>query len=110
MKYRALGKNQLKVSALCLGTMMFADQTELAEARSIVDHAHDHGCNFIDTADVYSLGGSESMLGQLLKGQRNQWVLATKVGMPMSQPALRPTPPTIHAHGCCRNARPACAV
>jgi aryl-alcohol dehydrogenase-like predicted oxidoreductase len=85
MKYRALGKNQLKVSELCLGTMMFADQTELAEARSIVDHAKEQGCNFIDTADAYSLGGSESMLGQLLKGQREQWVLATKVGMPMSQ-------------------------
>ena len=95
MQYRALGKNQLKVSELCLGTMMFADQTELAEARSIVDHAHDHGCNFIDTADVYSLGGSESMLGQLLKGQRDQWVLATKVGMPMSQPAS-PSPNTSH--------------
>jgi len=84
MSYRTLGKSQLKVSTLCLGTMMFADQTELAEARSIVDHAAEQGVNFIDTADVYSLGRSESMLGELLKGRRHDWVLATKIGNKMS--------------------------
>jgi predicted aldo/keto reductase-like oxidoreductase len=70
MQYRSLGrKSPLQVSALCLGTMMFADQTALAEAKSIVDHAAEHGVNFIDTADVYSLGGSERMVGELLRGR-----------------------------------------
>ena len=84
MQYANLGKSPLKVSRLCLGTMMFADQTPLAEARSIVDHALELGCNFIDTADVYSLGQSEAMLGQLLPSQRQRWVLASKLGNAMS--------------------------
>jgi aryl-alcohol dehydrogenase-like predicted oxidoreductase len=84
MQYRPLGKSQLKVSALCLGTMMFGDQTELAEARSISAHAREHGVNFIDTADVYSTGKSETMLGELLRGQRHDWIIATKIGNKMS--------------------------
>jgi len=85
MQYHSLGKSPLQVSRLCLGTMMFADQTELAEARSIDDHAHEHGVNFIDTADVYSKGRSETMVGELLKGRRHDWVLATKLGNTMSE-------------------------
>jgi aryl-alcohol dehydrogenase-like predicted oxidoreductase len=85
MRYRPLGKSPLQVSELCLGTMMFADQTDVAEARRIVDHALEHGVNFIDTADVYSLGKAETMVGELLKGRRNDWVLATKVGNKMSE-------------------------
>ncbi len=84
MPYRNLGKSPLRVSALCLGTMMFADQTDAAEAGRIVGHARDHGVNFIDTADVYSLGKSETMVGALLKGDRHAWVLATKIGNAMS--------------------------
>ncbi len=84
MQYRQLGKSPLRVSALCLGTMMFADQTPYAEARRIVSHAREQGVNFIDTADVYSVGQSESMVGELLKGERDQWVLATKLGNRMS--------------------------
>lgn len=85
MQYRQLGKSNLRVSALCLGTMMFADQTALEEARSIVEDARSNGVNFIDTADVYSLGACETMVGQLLKGQRHEWVLATKLGNNMSR-------------------------
>jgi aryl-alcohol dehydrogenase-like predicted oxidoreductase len=85
MQYRHLGRSPLKVSSLCLGTMMFADQTGLAEARSIVAHAHEHGVNFIDTADVYSAGQSERMVGELVRDTRHDWVLATKVGNPMSE-------------------------
>jgi len=85
MHYRNLGKSPLKVSTLCLGTMMFADQTDRAEAKNIVAHAHEHGVNFIDTADVYSTGKSESMVGDLLDGARHDWVLATKVGNKMSE-------------------------
>jgi aryl-alcohol dehydrogenase-like predicted oxidoreductase len=83
MQYRTLGKSNLKVSALCLGTMMFGDQTDEAEAARIVADAREHGVNFIDTADVYTKGASETMLGALLKGQRNDWVLATKLGNAM---------------------------
>ena len=85
MQYRRLGKSNLKVSALCLGTMMFADQTDRAEAQAIVADAREHGVNYIDTADVYSLGAAETMVGELLKGQRDEWVLATKLGNPMSK-------------------------
>lgn len=85
MQYRRLGKSNLKVSALCLGTMMFADQTDRTEAQSIVADAREHGVNYIDTADVYSLGAAETMVGELLKGQRDEWVLATKLGNPMSK-------------------------
>lgn len=82
MKYRTLGKSALEVSELCLGTMMFAEQTDIAEARRIAEHALAEGVNFIDTADVYGAvkGGSETMVGELLKGRRHDWVLATKLG------------------------------
>src|SRR6185369_9164673 len=85
MQYRHLGKSNLKVSALCLGTMMFGDQTGRDEAQAIVADAHERGVNYIDTADVYSNGAAESMVGELLKGQRDDWVLATKLGNKMSQ-------------------------
>jgi aryl-alcohol dehydrogenase-like predicted oxidoreductase len=80
MKYRRLGQSNLKVSELCLGTMMFADQTPLNDARSMVASAQDQGINFIDTADIYSKGKSEEMVGEVLKDCRNAWVLATKLG------------------------------
>ncbi len=83
--YRTLGNSQLKVSPLCVGAMMFGDQTDEPVAREIVAHARDHGVNFIDTADVYSNGKSESMVGALLESQRDDWVLATKVGNKMSE-------------------------
>ena len=83
MQYRRLGASNLNVSALCLGTMMFADQTDEAEAARIVASARDHGVNFIDTADVYSKGGSEQMVGRLLIADRHDWVLATKLGNAM---------------------------
>ena len=85
LQYRPLGKSPLRVSPLCLGTMMFADQTDLAEAQRITAHAHEHGVNFIDTADVYSTGASETMVGALLQGQRHDWVLATKLGNKMGE-------------------------
>ena len=80
MKYRRLGTSNLQVSTLCLGTMMFGKQTPDAEAARIVASAKDHGINFIDTADVYNEGRSEIVVGQLLAGQRDQWVLASKLG------------------------------
>jgi aryl-alcohol dehydrogenase-like predicted oxidoreductase len=85
MQYRHLGKSNLKVSALCLGTMMFGDQTGRDEAQAIVADAREHGVNYIDTADVYTKGAAESMVGELLKGRRDDWVLATKLGNSMSE-------------------------
>jgi aryl-alcohol dehydrogenase-like predicted oxidoreductase len=85
MQYRQLGRSPLKVSALCLGTMMFADQTDLAEARRITAHAREQGVNFIDTADVYSVGASETMVGKLIADNRHDWILATKIGNRMSE-------------------------
>jgi len=84
MQYRRLGKSNLKVSTLCLGTMMFGDQTDVEESARIVASAREHGVNFIDTADVYTKGRSEEIVGQLLKGQRHHWVLASKLGNAMS--------------------------
>ena len=85
MLYRNLGKSPLRVSALCLGTMMFGDQTDRDEAARIVVDARAQGVNYIDTADVYTKGASETMVGELLKGQRHDWVLATKLGNRMSE-------------------------
>ncbi len=88
MQYRHLGsKSPLKVSALCLGTMMFGDQTDEAEAGRIVAHAREHGVNFIDTADVYTKGASERMVGRLIADTRSHWVLATKMGNRMGEGA-----------------------
>lgn len=84
MHYRRLGKSPLQVSALCLGTMMFGDQTAQAEAADIVAHAQDHGVNFLDTADVYTQGASEEMLGRILPARRHDWIVATKLGNKMS--------------------------
>ncbi len=83
MQYRRLGRSNLQVSALCLGTMMFGDQTPRDEAAAIVADARARGVNYIDTADVYSKGAAETLLGDLLHGQRQHWVLATKLGNAM---------------------------
>jgi len=80
MQYRRLGNSNLKVSALCLGTMMFGQQTPDEEAARIVASAKAQGINFIDTADVYNEGRSETVLGKILAGQRQDWVLASKLG------------------------------
>src|SRR3954468_5187720 len=85
MHYRRLGASNLQVSALCLGTMMFGDQTDAREAAAIVADAHEQGVNFVDTADVYTNGASETLLGQALRGQRDHWVVATKLGNKMSE-------------------------
>jgi aryl-alcohol dehydrogenase-like predicted oxidoreductase len=84
MHYRRLGASNLQVSGLCLGTMMFGDQTGADEAAAIMADARDKGVNFIDTADVYTKGASETIVGQALRGQRDDWVLATKLGNRMS--------------------------
>ncbi len=81
MEYRSLGRTGLKVSPLCLGTMMFGawGNTDRAESIRIIHRALDAGINFVDTANVYSEGESEEIVGEALKGRRNDVVLATKV-------------------------------
>ena len=83
MDYRFLGRSGVKVSPICLGTMMFGDQTDPEEAGRIVASAREAGVNFIDTADVYSRGESERITGKLIAEDRERWVLATKVANPM---------------------------
>jgi hypothetical protein len=85
MKYNRLGQSNLRVSALCLGTMMFSDQTEEAESLRIVSHAREQGLNFIDTADVYAGSKSEEITGRAIKADRDGWVLATKCGNKMNE-------------------------
>ena len=80
MDYRNLGRSGLRVSPVCLGTMNFGGPTDSATARRIVDSARRAGVNFIDTADGYTGGDSEKAVGRLLRPDRDQWVVATKVG------------------------------
>jgi len=86
MDYRFLGKTGLKVSELCLGAMTFGWTTVEEDSRRIMDRFVAEGGNFIDTADVYSGGKSEEIVGAWLKTKlRDQIVIATKVRFPMGQ-------------------------
>jgi aryl-alcohol dehydrogenase-like predicted oxidoreductase len=82
MSYRNLGRSGLKVSPLCLGTMMFGGATDEATACRIVDRAREQGVNFIDTADGYNGGESEKVVGRAIRAHRDWWVLATKCASP----------------------------
>ena len=82
MDYRSLGRSGLKVSPLCLGTMMFGGPTDEATSARIVDHAREVGINFIDTANVYNAGASEEVVGRTIAAHRSHWVLATKIANP----------------------------
>src|SRR5204863_10045105 len=81
MEHRTLGRTGMYVSPLCLGAMMFGDwgNKDHDESIRIIHRALDAGVNFIDTADVYSRGESEEIVGKALKGRRDDVVLATKV-------------------------------
>ena len=97
MRYRTLGRTGLKVSELCLGTMTFGEDffniavVDQAGANKMVARALEAGLNFFDTADVYSFGRSETLLGEAIRDSgvgRDAVVIATKVRSPMSQPAM----------------------
>src|SRR6266699_5041193 len=81
MEYRPLGRTGVQVSKLCLGTMMFGawGNSDHDDSVRIIHAALDAGINFVDTADVYSDGESEEIVGKALKGRRDDVVLATKV-------------------------------
>ena len=90
MEYRQLGRSGLRVSVLSLGTMTFGGRGDFAsvgstgvtEARRILDRCIDAGVNLVDTADVYSDGASEEIVGDIVKGRRQELVLATKCRFP----------------------------
>ena len=79
MDTKRLGDAGPQVSRLCLGTMMFGDRTEEGEARDMVATFAEAGGSFIDTADVYADGRSETIVGRAIAGDRDRWTLATKV-------------------------------
>lgn len=78
MDYRNLGKCGVKVSPVCLGTMMFGGQTNEADSIAIIHKACDQGINFIDTANMYNAGESERVVGRAIADRRDHVVLATK--------------------------------
>jgi aryl-alcohol dehydrogenase-like predicted oxidoreductase len=83
MQYRQLGRSGLKISPICLGTMMFGGPTDEATAARIVAKARESGVNFIDTADNYNKGASEQVVGRAISNNRLNWVLATKLANQM---------------------------
>ncbi|MCI2423913.1 aldo/keto reductase [Saccharopolyspora sp. K220] len=86
MKYRTLGRTGIRVSPYCLGAMMFGamGNPDHDDSIRIIHRALDAGINFVDTADAYSLGESEEIVGKALKGRRDNIVLASKAHLPMS--------------------------
>ncbi|HEY2278545.1 MAG TPA: aldo/keto reductase [Streptosporangiaceae bacterium] len=87
MHYRNLGRTGIKVSSYALGAMMFGPigNPDHAESTRIIHRALDAGINFIDTADIYSHGESEEIVGTAVKGRRDSLVIATKFGNPMGE-------------------------
>ena len=92
MQHVRLGRTGLQVSRICLGTMTFGLQVDEDGSRAILDHAADKGVTFLDTADVYPLGGdlrtagrTEEIVGRWLAGKRDQYVVATKCFGPMGR-------------------------
>jgi aryl-alcohol dehydrogenase-like predicted oxidoreductase len=91
MEYRRLGKTEIEVAKICLGTMTYGEQNTEAEAHEQLDYALDHGVNFIDTAELYAVpstssnnGKTEDYIGTWVKdrGRRDDYILATKVAGP----------------------------
>src|SRR3954451_7810387 len=87
MQFRPLARTGVQVIRLCLGAMMFGPwgNDDRADSIRIIHRALDGGINFVDTADVYSAGASEEIVGEALKGRRDDVVLATKFFMPMGE-------------------------
>jgi len=83
--YRTLGRSGLRVSPLCLGAMTFGEDwgwgANAQDSRRMFDMYADRGGNFVDTADGYTQGTSETLLGEFMKGQRERWVIGTKFTM-----------------------------
>ncbi|MFI5952501.1 aldo/keto reductase [Cryptosporangium sp. NPDC051539] len=93
MEYRQLGTSGLRVSTMTMGTMTFGGSgnfanvgtTDVQTAQRQLDLCRDHGVNLVDTADVYSAGASEEIVGEALRDSRDDWLVATKVRFPMAE-------------------------
>ena len=87
MEHRLLGRTGLSASKMCLGAIMLSPwgNSDHDEATRTIHHALDAGIDFIDSADVYSHGESEEIVGQAIKGRRDDIVLATKFHNPMGE-------------------------
>lgn len=85
MEYRKLGSSGLMVSEVGLGGNNFGGRVGEQDSIAIINHALDLGVNFIDTADMYSQGRSEELVGKAVKGKRSEAIIATKFGMPMGE-------------------------
>src|SRR3954471_23683448 len=109
MVYRRLGRSGVEVSQYALGTMMFGavGNPDHDDCLRIVHAALDQGINFVDTADMYSSGEAEEIVGKALKARRDDVVLATKVHFPLDDenPATGAATP---AAGSSRRSRTAC--
>ena len=109
MEKRLLGRTGLKVSALSFGTMTFGGKgrfsvvgsTQVADAREQLARCLDAGINLIDTADVYSIGASEEVLGQAMAGRRDELLLATKCNTRMSSDTNAAGSSRHHIHRAC---------
>jgi aryl-alcohol dehydrogenase-like predicted oxidoreductase len=85
MKYNFLGKTGVRVSSLCMGTMTFGKEADENACRAIYKRCRDAGINFFDTANTYVGGLSETILGSLIKGERDNLIIASKVFFPVGQ-------------------------
>jgi aryl-alcohol dehydrogenase-like predicted oxidoreductase len=85
MNYKNLGKSGLKVSRICLGTNNFGGQVSEEASIEIINKALDCGINLVDTANVYTGGKSEEIIGKAVKGSRDEVIIATKVGFGVGQ-------------------------
>ena len=87
MKYRRVGESGLSVSEICLGTMLFGSYADEATSNNIIARAREQGVNFIDSADVYVKGEAEKIVGHAIAKDRDNWVVATKLGGGMGDDA-----------------------
>ncbi len=85
MKYKTVGKTGIQVSGLCFGTMSFGGNADEGMSKAMFQRCREAGVNFFDTADVYSQGRSEEILGDCIAGCRDEIVLSTKVFFPMGK-------------------------
>ena len=85
MEYRILGKTGIQVSKLCFGTMSFGGDADVETSAAMYAQCRDAGINFFDTANVYSAGESERILGRLVAGHRDELVISSKFCFPMGE-------------------------
>ncbi len=82
MDLKQFGSTTLKISPLGIGGNIFGYALNQKSANELLDYSYRHGINFIDTADVYSNGDSETIIGNYINNNRDKWIIATKVGLP----------------------------